>query len=146
MARRPAPPKHVDASEATREAAAQMPVFQALIAEDADGNRIALTPEFLTAANLLREDFADGHRRVFLLAEDETLTTQEAADRLGMSRQFLYRLLDDGTIPSEPVAPGSTHRRVRVADVLDFEDRRRRGADLRREITAVNEADEIPYS
>src|SRR5699024_9108577 len=49
--------------------------------------------------------------------ERSTLTTQEAARRLGISRPTLVRLLEQGKIPY--TKPGR-HRRVELADVLAF--------------------------
>ncbi|WP_233345819.1 helix-turn-helix domain-containing protein [Saccharomonospora iraqiensis] len=51
------------------------------------------------------------------------LTTQEAADMLNISRPTLTRLLRDGEIAYEQ---RGRHRRVRLADVLDYQDRSRR--------------------
>ncbi|MBI1759304.1 MAG: helix-turn-helix domain-containing protein [Actinobacteria bacterium] len=55
-----------------------------------------------------------------------TLSTQEAADLLGVSRMTVVRLLDAGQIPFEQ--PGR-HRRLRLVDVLEHQDRQRRHAE-----------------
>lgn len=55
---------------------------------------------------------------------DQQLTTQEAADFLGISRPTLVKLLEAGDIPYERPAAGR-HRRVRLCDVLDYQRRHR---------------------
>ncbi|ANS28598.1 hypothetical protein R1CP_19580 [Rhodococcus opacus] len=50
------------------------------------------------------------------------LTTQEAAELLGITRPTLVRLLEAGKIPY--TSPGR-HRRVELADVLEFQRRER---------------------
>jgi excisionase family DNA binding protein len=91
-----------------------------------------LTVVIARAAALL----ADG-KRVSVFAEDEMLTTQQAADRLNVSRQYLTRLIDRGDLPSIRVG---THRRVVAKDVAAFKNRRdaKRDRDLD-ELTALSE-------
>ena len=62
-------------------------------------------------------------KAIVLLPEDETFTTQAAADFLGTSRQFLVNLLDCGKIPHHRVG---AHRRVYFKDLLAFQKQRDR--------------------
>jgi excisionase family DNA binding protein len=55
-----------------------------------------------------------------------TLSTQEAADMLRISRTTLVRLLEHGAIPYEKP---SKHRRVRLDDLLEYRRRQRHAAD-----------------
>ncbi len=82
-------------------------------------------------------------RAIIMLPEDETFTTQTAANYLGMSRQHLVDLLEKGKIPFHKVG---SHRRVRFRDLLSFEkhrDDKRRHAldDLARKVEAAGRYD-----
>jgi len=55
------------------------------------------------------------------------LTTQEAADLLGVSRPYLIKLIEQSTVPCTLTA--GNHRRLRLSDVLAY--RRARDEDRR---------------
>ncbi|PHP52986.1 helix-turn-helix domain-containing protein [Actinomyces ruminis] len=59
-------------------------------------------------------------RAITVAPVDQVLTTQEAADFLGISRPTLVKLLESGRIPYECPAAGR-HRRVRLADIVAYQ-------------------------
>jgi excisionase family DNA binding protein len=95
-----------------------------------EGLRIELPdPLFHVLVDLIRQ--MQQGRAVVLLPEDETFTTQAAADFLGMSRQHLVDLMDKGEIPHHRVG---SHRRVSLKDLRAYQclrDQRRHEATSR---------------
>jgi excisionase family DNA binding protein len=71
------------------------------------------------------------------------LTTQQAADLLGISRPTLVKLLEDGKIPFETP---NRHRRIQLSDLLTYQssrrtDRRETLRDLAREAQDIGTYD-----
>lgn len=90
-------------------------------------HRIQLPDPLYKLLSKIVQDLANG-KAIFLTTAAQEMTTQEAANFLGVSRQFLVRLLDAGRIPFHRVG---THRRLHLQDVTAFRkerDRRRHDA------------------
>lgn len=68
---------------------------------------------------MILSELAQGHA-VALSPVDREITTQQAADLLNVSRPHLIKLLESGRIPFRKIG---SHRRVRVADVLEYKAR-----------------------
>lgn len=66
---------------------------------------------------------ADKAIAVTVVDENTTLSPQEAADRLGFSRQHVRRLIEAGELEARRL-PSSTHWKIPMRAVLDFEQRR----------------------
>ena len=85
-----------------------------------DGTEILLPQAIFQLLVKILVDMRNG-RAVVLLPEDETLTTQAAANYLGMSRQYFVTLLESGEIPFHRVG---SHRRVTFKDLRDYAKKR----------------------
>lgn len=67
---------------------------------------------------------ADGKSiSVTLVEEQELLSPQQAADRLGFSRQHVVRLIGYGDLHGQRL-PGSKHWKIPASSVLAFEQQR----------------------
>ena len=82
----------------------------------ADGQEIRLPQAVYDVLRHVAREMSQG-RSIVLMPEDKDFTTQAAADFLGMSRQYLVRLLDEKKLPSHKVG---THRRVRLKDLRAY--------------------------
>ncbi|MGB3409913.1 MAG: helix-turn-helix domain-containing protein [Microthrixaceae bacterium] len=104
-----------------------------------NGEQLVLPPEVFEVLRDVVEAMAQG-QAVTIAPVHQRLTTQEAADLLGVSRPTVVKLVESGEIPFEQ--PGR-HRRIRLADVLAYRERasvERREA-LDRMVEIADEAD-----
>ncbi len=85
----------------------------------AEGERIELPGRMFVILRQIAETLAAG-RGVTVVPRDTQLTTQEAADFLGISRPTLVKLLTEDKIPFTTVG---RHRRVTLEDLLDYQAR-----------------------
>lgn len=88
-----------------------------------DGSRTELPPAVHEVLLRVAEKMQEG-QAVAVIPLAQQLTTQAAADLLGMSRQFFVRECEAGKIPFRHTG---THRRVLLKDVLDYKKRRGQG-------------------
>ena len=74
---------------------------------------------------------------VTLVPLSRRLTTQEAADLLNVSRPFLIKLINQGTLSCEMVG---THRRLLLEDILSYRaDRSKARLDVLNELQDISE-------
>jgi excisionase family DNA binding protein len=89
---------------------------------------VHLDPDARDRAALVNEEIdrllGEGKRVAVTVAEeDELLSPQEAADRLGFSRQHVVRLINAGEIDARKLE-GSGYWQIPLGAVLAFEERR----------------------
>ncbi|MEX2315335.1 MAG: helix-turn-helix domain-containing protein [Thermomicrobiales bacterium] len=99
----------------------------------ANGVEIELPESILILLRQVVHVLARGEA-VSIVPVQKELTTQQAADLLNISRQYLIRVLDRGEIPFHMVG---THRRLAFGDVMEY--KRRRDAERRRGFDALTQ-------
>ena len=87
-----------------------------------EGETISIPESMFYVLERVAEVMARGDS-ITVVPVGQELTTQQAADMLNVSRQYLVRLLNDGRIPHTKTGK---HRRVQIEDVLAFKERRDR--------------------
>jgi len=84
------------------------------------GETIALPESVFYVLERVAELLARGDS-ITVVPVGREMTTQQAAQLLNVSRQYLVRLLDEGRIAFRKTG---MHRRLRIEDVLEFKDKR----------------------
>jgi excisionase family DNA binding protein len=69
------------------------------------------------------------HIAVTVAEEQELLSPQQTADRLGFSRQHVVRLINAGELDARKL-PGSSYWKIPLATVLAFEERSQRASQM----------------
>ena len=98
---------------------------------------VAGDSEVAVALRSMLDNVAQGERVVVLREADE-VTPGQAAQLLGVTRQFVDRLLADGVLEFHRL-PDSPHRRIRLSDVLEVAAERERRRAGHAAITAAFE-------
>jgi excisionase family DNA binding protein len=96
---------------------------QGVSVTSSDGQSVDLPPSLVAVLETAAGMLASGVE-VSLLATDTVLSSQQAADILNVSRQYMVRLLDRGDLPSTKIG---THRRVKAADLAAYRQGRDEG-------------------
>jgi excisionase family DNA binding protein len=91
---------------------------------DADGSGVPIPDSMFTILVQVAEALKAG-LAVTVAPHHLTLSTQEAADLLRISRTTLVRLLESGAIPFDKP---SRHRKVRLRDLIEYRERQRKAA------------------
>ena len=101
---------------------------------DEAGNHVELPAPLFAFFTRMVQAMSE-RRTILLMPEDEAFTTQAAANHLGVSRQHLVNLLEDGQIPFHKVG---SHRRVYFRDLVAYE--KERDAARREGLNALMDA------
>lgn len=93
------------------------PMAQCFLSGPGEGEQVALPQDIyellVTVIDALNKGMA-----VTIRPDTELVTTQQAADILGVSRPTVVRLVDNGVLPAEKIG---RHRRLRLVDVLSHQ-------------------------
>lgn len=102
-----------------------------------DHQRFGLPRPVALKVQAILAAYADGVTPTILAPEDD-LSTQEAADILKLSRPTVVKMMDVGRLPFHK--PGA-HRRVRRADLMAFKDNlQRERLQALRDLSAAGQA------
>lgn len=89
-----------------------------------EGKPLSIPESLREGMSRLATFLADGSS-VAIQPYEQTITTQQAADLLHMSRPYLIRLIEEQhIIPLESAHQPGKHRRLRLSDVLAYRDGR----------------------
>lgn len=85
-------------------------------------DRVELTEQVYTLLKQVVQALSHG-QSISILTRDQEVSTQQAAEILGLSRPTVVRLIEEGELPAH--VPGAVRRKLRLADVLAYRERLR---------------------
>lgn len=80
-------------------------------------DRVELTEQLHTILKQVVQALSHG-QSISILTRDQEISTQQAAEILGLSRPTVVKLIDDGELSAH--VPGAVRRKLRLADVLAY--------------------------
>lgn len=108
--------------EAHRSKHGNGPETQYFLSGAGEHDQVVIPADVYRALRQVVEALAAG-KAVTVAPQDKLLTTQQAADLIGVSRPTVVKLIDEGEIPGH--TPAKRRRLVRLEDVLAYRARRR---------------------
>lgn len=130
-----------DLEERDRVVVAALDSEQSLVSIQVGDETVVLPENANRAVRSLLRDLATGVP-VHVIPADAELTTQQAADLLGLSRTYVVRLIDQGSLPAHMAG---THRRLLASDVLSYRERRASKLAALGELTEADEELGLSY-
>jgi len=130
-----------DLQESDRVVVASLDSEQSSVSVRVGDQTVVLPDDASRAVRSLLRDLASGVP-VHVIPTDAELTTQQAADLLGLSRTYVVRLIDQGLLAAHMVG---THRRLRASDVLAYREQRAATLAALGELTEADEELGLSY-
>lgn len=104
----------IEAHEA-RHGSSLAPAF--FLSGASEHDRVELTEQLHAILKQVVRALSRG-QSISILTRDQEISTQQAAEILGLSRPTVVKLIDDGELPAH--VPGAVRRKLRLADVLAY--------------------------
>lgn len=130
--------------KAHEDARGSRPPARYFLAGPGERDQVELPESVYRAVLQVVEAMAAG-KAVTIAPQNQLLTTQQAADLLGVSRPTVIKLIDSGELPAE--TPGTRRRMIKLDDVLACKARRREAqyaALVEMAVDDYGDADEDP--
>ncbi len=130
-----------DLAERDRVVVASLDSEQSSVSVRVGDETVVLPDDANRAVRSLLRDLATGVP-VHVIPADAELTTQQVADLLGLSRTYVVRLIDQGSLSAHMAG---THRRLLASDVLAYRERRASKLAALGELTEADEELGLSY-